>query len=120
MRSKNVLNSKSEYNRCRLQRLTINQEDWQPKKDITTEATAGGTEPVEAWEGTAFSNELGEDAAAWRLGPGNKNRKVEKRRRKAEKEDNALQAGKKTKLQRVKQKTLPKLFLRQEEKKIIW
>ena len=30
------------------------------------------------------------------------------------------QAGKKPKLQRVKQKTLPKLFLRQEEKKIIW
>ena len=50
MRSGNVLNSKSEYNRCRLPRLTINQEDWQPKKkDVIPETTAGVAAPVDAW-----------------------------------------------------------------------
>ena len=94
MRSENVLTSKSEYNRCHLPRLTINQEDWQPKKDVTTETTAGATAPVDAWEGTSFSNELGEEAAAWRLGPATNNRKVEKRKKRRKKEDDALPAGK--------------------------
>ena len=35
LRSGNVLNSKSEYNRCRLPRLTINQDDWQPRRRRT-------------------------------------------------------------------------------------
>ena len=93
MRSENVLNSKSEYNRCRLPRLTINQEDWQ-KKDVTKETAAIDTAPVEAWEETSFSNELGEEAAAWRLMPASNTGKAEKRKKKSQKEDDVLPEGK--------------------------
>ena len=35
-------------------RLTINQEDWQPKKkDVIPETTAGVAAPVDAWERTS-------------------------------------------------------------------
>ena len=77
-------NGMSEYNRCRLPRLTINQEDWQPKKkDDTPESLSRDTASVETWESTTFNNELGEAAAVWRLGPGSK--KAEKRKKKDDK-----------------------------------
>ena len=55
---------------------------------------------LEAWDETSFTSELGEAAAAWRLGPGN-SKKVEKRKKKIGNEDDALPTGKKTKRRKI-------------------
>ena len=69
-------------------RLTINQDDWQvKKKEDTPEITAGTSVPVDAWDVTPFVSELGEDAAAWKLGT--RKKKAAKRKKKEGKvEDN--------------------------------
>ena len=48
LRAGNVLYSKSEYNRCKLPRLTINMEDWNAKKDELSKPEAGSQESVDA------------------------------------------------------------------------
>ena len=79
MRSGNVLHSKSEYNRCWLPRLTINQDSWLfKKKEDTPEITAGISVPEYDWDVTPFLSELGEDATAWKLG--SRKKKAEKRK----------------------------------------
>ena len=76
MRGGNVINSKTEYSRCRLPRLTIDMEEWNSKKK--DEKQAMGSEKValesEARKETVWMKDNG---AAWQLGLGMK--KPEKR-----------------------------------------
>ena len=76
------MNSKAEFNRCRLPRLTINRDDWLFKSDPNTviakpkEGTEVTGEFPEA--GGTFDDELGE-SALWNLG---KMKKASKRKKK--------------------------------------
>ena len=82
LRGEDVLNSKAEFNRCRLPRLTINRDDWLFKSDQNTviakpkEGTEVTGEFPEA--GGTFDDELGE-SALWNLG---KMKKASKRKKK--------------------------------------
>ena len=55
LRGDSVLNSKSEFNRCRIPRLTINQEQWQQKAGNEKSGTVKVTPDQDILEGS-FTN----------------------------------------------------------------
>ena len=96
-----VLNSKSEFNRCKLPRLTINRDDWLFKSDPTTVIANPKSEinpqgfPA---EGGSFNDELGE-SALWKLGP--KKNAVKRKKEKEVKADTGGRKKKRVKLERL-------------------
>ena len=70
LRGDEILNSKSEFNRCGLTRLTINRDDWLFKIETSTViANPIAKDNPEGFsaEGGSFQDELG-DSALWRIG----------------------------------------------------
>ena len=67
--------------------------------NILATTAAIDTAPVEAWEETSFSNELGEETAAWRLMPASNTGKAEK----SQKEDDVLH-DRKRKMRKIERK----------------
>ena len=91
-----VLNSKSEFNRCKLPRLTINRDDWLFKSDpstvIANPKAENNPEGFPA-EGGSFQDELG-DLALWRLGT---KKKAVKRKKEKEAKADTTTGGRKKK-----------------------
>ena len=101
LRGDDVLNSKSEFNRSKLPRLTINRDDWlfkqvpatviaNPKAEINPEGFPA--------EGGSFKDELGE-SALWKLGP--KRKAVKRKKEKEVKADTVSWKKKRVKLERL-------------------
>ena len=94
LRGDEILNSKSEFNRCCLPRLTINRDDLL----FRTEATTVIANPIakdnpEGFpvEGGSFQDELG-DSALWRIG---KHEKAVKRKKEKEIKTDNIPGGRK-------------------------
>ena len=100
LRGDEILNSKSEFNRCRLPRLTINRDDWLFRTETATATVIANPiakENQEGFpaEGGSFQDELG-DSALWRIG----NQKKAVKRKKETRTDN-IPGGRKKKRARL-------------------
>jgi hypothetical protein len=94
------LNSKSEFIRCRLPRLTINRDDWLFRTETTTViANPIAKDNPEGFpvEGGSFHDELG-DSALWRIG---KHDKAVKRKKEKEIKTDNIPGGRKRKKARL-------------------
>ena len=96
-----VLNSKSEFNRCKLPRLTINRDDWlfkQVPANIIANPNAEVLREEFPAEGGGFNDELGE-SALWNLGA--KKKATKRKKEKEVKADTGTRKKKKVKLDRL-------------------